>query len=216
MTSGIVLIGAGGHAVSITNVALSCGYDVISYVDDNKAGTQLLGIPVITSEKCLHLYSSHNLCIAVGDNAVRERVYKEYKSKFASARFPSLIHKSSVVGVGTHIDEGTVVMPLSNIGPNSQVGKCCIVNTNSSIDHDCNFDDFSSIAPGVVSGGTVSVGKRTAISIGAIIKHGVSIGDDVVIGANSYVNKNIGDSVVAYGSPCRKVRDRKVGDSYLS
>ena len=42
------------------------------------------------------------------------------------------------------------------------------------------------------------------------------IGDDVVIGANSYVNKGVEDGVVAYGSPCKFVRSRKKGDSYLA
>ena len=38
MTNDIVVIGSGGHAMSVTNVALSCGYTVISYVDDCQAG----------------------------------------------------------------------------------------------------------------------------------------------------------------------------------
>lgn len=216
MTNDIVVIGSGGHAMSVTNVALSCGYTVISYVDDCQAGKKILGTPVITREECYSIYFSHNICIAIGDNAVREQVFKEYKVKMASAKFPILIHESSVVGVNTHIDEGTVVMPLANIGPNSTLGKCCIVNTSSSIDHDCKIDDFASIAPGVISGGIVRIGKRTAISIGATIKHDISIGVDVVIGANSYVDKNIGNCMVAYGSPCRKVRDREIGEPYLT
>lgn len=215
MTTAIVLIGAGGHAVSVTNVALSCGFTVIAYVDDNKAGGKLMGIPIVTTEQCLSDYSHHNLCIAIGDNAVRERLYEEYKSKVPKVKFPSLIHKSSVVGVASAIGDGTVVMPLSNIGPNSKVGRFCIINTKSSIDHDCVMKDFASIAPSVVSGGKVTIGNRSAISIGAVLKHGLSIGNDVVIGANSYVNRSINDEVVAYGTPCRKVRHRKKGDSYL-
>lgn len=210
------LFGPGGHAASVTNLAVSCGYSVIGYVDDNEAGNEILGIPVMTSEECYSIYFNHNICIAIGDNAIRECLYKEYKRKLISAKFPSLIHKSSVVGVNTHIGEGTVVMPLTNIGPNSTLGECCIVNTSSSIDHDCKIDDFASIAPGVISGGTVSIGKRTAISMGIIIKHGINIGIDVVAGANSYVDKNIGNCIVTYGSPCRKVRDRTIGEPYLS
>jgi sugar O-acyltransferase (sialic acid O-acetyltransferase NeuD family) len=215
MTTTIVLIGAGGHAASVTNVALSCGMSVVAYVDDNKAGGELMGIPVVNTEQCISDYSNHNLCIAIGDNAVRERVFDEYKRMLPNAKFPSLIHKSSVIGIASEIGEGTVVMPLSNIGPKSKVGRCCIVNTKASIDHDCIMNDFSSIGPGVVSGGTVTIGNRSAISIGAIVKHGLMVGDDVVIGANSYVNTSIDDNVVAYGTPCRIIRKRKKGDSYL-
>ena len=100
-------------------------------------------------------------------------------------------------------------------GSNSNVGACCIVNTKSSIDHDCVMNDFSSVGPGVVCGGNVTVGKRSAVSIGTVVKHNLDIGDDVVVGANSYVNKNIESGVVAYGSPSKNVRERKKGDAYL-
>ena len=41
MTNDIVVVGSGGHAISVTNVALSCGYPVISYVDDCQAGKKM-------------------------------------------------------------------------------------------------------------------------------------------------------------------------------
>jgi len=78
------------------------------------------------------------------------------------------------------------------------------------------MDAFSSIAPRVVTGGNVKIGLSSAISISATVKHEVVIGDDVVIGANSYVNKNVESNVVAYGSPCKFVRSRNKGDSYLA
>ena len=93
-------------------------------------------------------------------------------------------------------------MPQVNVGPNSIVDKFCILNTSSSIDHDCEMKSFSSIAPRVATGAT--------------IKHGITVGDDAVIGANSYVNKSVDSNVVAYGSPCKFVRERTKGHSYLS
>ena len=54
------------------------------------------------------------------------------------------------------------------------------------------------------------------ISIGKLLRMKYYIGDDVVIGANSYVNKAFESNQVAYGNPCKFVRDRKKGDSYLT
>jgi len=216
MNTSIVIIGAGGHAVSIANVAHGCGMKVVAFVDDNKVGTNLLHIPVISSRQCIIENSTANLAIAIGDNAVRERVSNEYKSAMPNAKFPALIHNSAVVGINTEIGDGTVVMPQVNIGPKCIVREFCILNTASSIDHDCEVSAFSSLAPRVVTGGNVKIGLGSAISIGATVKHGTVIGDDVVIGANSYVNKEVEDGVVAYGSPCKFVRNRKKGDSYLA
>ena len=216
MNTSIVIIGAGGHAVSIANVAHSRRMDVVAFVDDNKVGTNLLNIPVISSNQCINEYITANLAIAIGDNAVRERVSNEYKSAMPNARFPALIHSSAVVGINTEIGDGTVVMPQVNIGPNCTVKEFCILNTASSIDHDCEMDAFSSIAPRVVTGGNVKIGLGSAVSIGSTVEHGIVIGDDVVIGANSYVNKRFEGGVLAYGNPCKFVRNRNKGDSYLA
>ena len=215
MPKSLVLIGSGGHAKSVTSVAASCGYDVIAYVDDDKVGEYIFETPVISTNECEQKYSSCNFSIAIGDNAIRERVATEYKVKFPKAKFPILIHKSCIVDSHSVISEGSVLMPLSNIGPDCHIGCFCIINTHSSVDHDSIINDYASLAPGVMLGGSVSVGARSSISIGSAIQHNLTIGQDVVIGANSYVNSVIEDSVVAYGSPCKKIRRRKKFDPYL-
>jgi len=215
MNSSLVIIGSGGHAKSVANVAKSCGYKVLAFVDDKNAGTNLLDIPIINSNETIKKYSDQNFFIAIGNNATRKLVSKEYKSKLPQANFPSLIHKSSVIGIDCEIDEGTILMAFSHVGPASKIGKFCIINTSSSIDHDCNIRDFTSIAPGVVTGGNVNVGSQSALGIGAVIKHGIDIGNNTVVGANSFVNKNIGNSVVAFGTPSKEVRSLEPNENNL-
>ena len=90
-----------------------------------------------------------------------------------------------------------------------------IVNTGASLDHDSTMLDFSSLAPGVVTGGNCVIGDHAAIGIGAVIAHGVTVGDHAVVGAGSTVLKDIARFSVAYGSPARFVRERAVGAKYL-
>lgn len=53
----------------------------------------------------------------------------------------------------------------------------------------------------------VTIGNNVWIGGGAIILPGVKIGDNVVIGAGSVVTKSIPDNTVAFGSPCRVIRE---------
>ena len=53
----------------------------------------------------------------------------------------------------------------------------------------------------------VIIGNNVWIGGGTIILPGVKIGDNVVIGAGSVVTKDIPDNTIAYGNPCRVVRD---------
>lgn len=55
----------------------------------------------------------------------------------------------------------------------------------------------------------VTIGDNVWIGGGVIIMPGVSIGNNVVIGAGSVVTKDIPDDVIAYGSPCRVVRENR-------
>jgi sugar O-acyltransferase (sialic acid O-acetyltransferase NeuD family) len=212
----IFVFGAGGHAVSVANVAIAAGYSISCFVDERKSPSTLLGIEVVGKvREAIAKDSKANCAIAVGDNYARERVVIELESEFSDLEFPCLIHPSATLSTFTTVGHGTIVMPGAVIGPNSRVGSFCLINTLSSIDHDCEMDDFSSLAPGVVTGGTVKIGKRSAVSIGAVIKHGITIGKDSIVGANSYLNQDITDLVVAYGNPAKQIRSRLLGEAYL-
>ena len=53
----------------------------------------------------------------------------------------------------------------------------------------------------------VHIGENAWIGAGAIIMPGVSIGRNAVIGAGSIVTKDIPDGVIAFGNPCRVIRE---------
>lgn len=52
----------------------------------------------------------------------------------------------------------------------------------------------------------VHIGKNVWIGANAVVLPGITIGDDVVIGAGSVVTKDIPAGVVAIGNPCRVLR----------
>lgn len=53
----------------------------------------------------------------------------------------------------------------------------------------------------------VHIGKNCWIGAGVIIVPGVTIGDNVVVGAGSVVTKDLPSNVVAVGNPCRVLRE---------
>ena len=53
----------------------------------------------------------------------------------------------------------------------------------------------------------VIIGDNVWIGGGSVILPGVIIGDNVVIGAGSVVTKNIPANTIAYGNPCRVIRE---------
>ena len=60
----------------------------------------------------------------------------------------------------------------------------------------------------------VHIGKNCWIGAGAIILPGVTIGDQVVVGAGSVVTKDLPSNVVAVGNPCRVIREINEHDRF--
>lgn len=53
----------------------------------------------------------------------------------------------------------------------------------------------------------INIGKCCWICAGAVILPGVTIGDNTVVGAGSVVTRDLPANVVAFGNPCRVVRE---------
>ncbi len=53
----------------------------------------------------------------------------------------------------------------------------------------------------------VRIGRNCWLGAGVVVMPGVTIGDNVVIGAGSIVTKDIPSNVVAVGNPCRVLRE---------
>ena len=83
------------------------------------------------------------------------------------------------------------------------IGKHCIVNTGTSVDHECVIGDYVHISPHSTLCGNVHVGEGSWIGAGTTVLPGVKIGKWSVIGAGSVVAKDIPDGVLTVGNRCR-------------
>ena len=217
----IVIIGSSGHAKVIIDIVEKEGrYNIVGLLDRNrKLGERTLGYRVLGQEEDVpNLAASHTVkgaIVAIGDNFIRSKVAARVTEAYPGILFVSARHPNASIARDVSIGEGTVIMAGATVNPCSSIGRFCILNTNSSLDHDSVMEDFSSLAPGATTGGNCRIGSYSAISIGAVLIHGVHIGEHAVLGAGSTALKNLDSLKVAYGTPARVVRDRKPGDKYL-
>ena len=62
-------------------------------------------------------------------------------------------------------------------------------------------------ARGLQYNAPVRIGKNCWLGTGVLVMPGVTVGDNTVIGAGSVVTKDLPAGVLAYGNPCRPVRE---------
>ena len=136
--------------------------------------------------------------IAVGDNLARSRIFSKLKEK----KFIYIVHNESFCDIVPGI--GSQIMKAATIQCDVIIKDHTIINTSSSIDHDCKIGSFVHIAPNSTLCGNVSVGDGTLIGAGSVILPNVSIGENCIIGAGSVVLSDISDNKIYFGNPARE------------
>lgn len=194
----IAIYGASGHGKVVAEIAGLNGYEKIIYVDDGENEH-------ISFKEFLEQNLQTPVAFGIGVNQVRAKLYQKCIDNYLD--ITTLIHPSAVISDSAIIEEGTVVMAGVIVNPDAKIGKCCILNTACIIEHDNVIGDFAHISPQVACAGDVKIGKYTHIGIGSCIIQGIAIGSDTIIGAGSVVVKNIENQKLAYGNPCKIIKD---------
>ena len=111
-----------------------------------------------------------------------------------------LIDPSVVIGINIELGKGSVVAPLSCLLRDVRIGKHTHINYNVGMTR-CVIDDFTTVCPGAVICGDVTIGKRCLIGANATICDRTIIGDDVTIAAGAIVPplSNIPDETKVIG-----------------
>ena len=202
MNDPFIIFGAGGHGKVALDTARVAGFSVVWVIDDRAAIGELLGCPVIDTRHAeWRKLERFRFLVAVGDNTARARLVEELRAK--GGRAVSVVHPSAVLAASARVGEGTLVGAGVVVNPAAVVGEQVILNTSSSVDHDCVVGDYVHLCPGVRLAGGVTVGAGTMVGLGSVVLPGVVIGEGCVVGAGSVVNRPLPPRVVAFGNPAR-------------
>ncbi|WP_419881724.1 acetyltransferase [Peribacillus sp. B-H-3] len=205
MKNKLLIIGASGHGKVVADIALKMNiWQCVAFLDDEENIKSSMGIEVIgSSDKVFEHIEEYQIFVGIGNNASRQRIHKMLETVGAS--IPVLIHPNAVVGEQVEIGIGTTVMAGAIINCCTKIGKGCIINTGSTIDHDNCIEDFVHISPGAHLAGTVKVGQGSWLGIGSVISNNIKITNGCKVGAGSVVVKDITEPGVYVGVPVRRV-----------
>lgn len=126
------------------------------------------------------------------------------------------------ISIHARVERGTFVRDC-NIAPYTYIGLNCVLNS-------VEIGAYSSIASGVqiggmehaywdlstschltdksIAGNITRIGHDVWIGADSIIKQGITIGDGAVVGANSFVNKDVPPYAIVVGSPAKIIKYR--------
>lgn len=211
----IVLVGSGQHAnVVLYNLKEQNRFEVACILDSNpkKIGLKINDLTIVDNYNNLEYvktkYKTNKFFIAFGDMKCRKKVYE----KFINEGWESvnIIHPNAIVSKNAKLGNGILVECGCLITPNPVIGDNVVINTGSQINHDNIIESHVYIASGVILSGGVTIGENSLIDDSVTVTLGKKIGKNCLIGAGAVVTKNIGDNFVAYGNPCKVIRENNI------
>ena len=198
----LVIIGAGGHARSVADIALSCGIKEIVFWDKNaRIGEKILDFSVTSDETIIK--DAQSIFLAIGDNLERAEFFKILGDKNLLIK---LVSKSAYMGYGTTMGKSNLVAHGAHLGPMVSVGDNNIINTHSVVEHECIIGSHNHISVNATMAGRCSIGDHVFVGAGAVIRDKISVCSNVTIGAGAIVVKNIVEPGIYVGSPAIKIR----------
>jgi len=201
----LLIIGASGHGKVVADIAIKINkWQSIAFLDDDEFIKTSMGLEVTGKTADAFIYKDEaDFFVAIGSNATREKIQEKLTNE--GLNVVSLIHPSVVIGTDVEIGIGSVVMAGVVVNSSTRIGKGCIINTSSSLDHDNVIEDYVHISPGVRTAGSVEIGKRTWLGIGSVVSNSVIICSSCKVGAGAVVVKDITEPGTYVGVPVRRV-----------
>lgn len=130
---------------------------------------------------------------------------------------PIIFDKETGARVRPEIRAGLIIEDNVDIGCNcvlnlgekrdTIVRKGTMIGHLSSIGHDSDIGEYVGISVHVCISGCVEVGEWSYVAPQTVVRPYVKIGKFSMIGMGSVVDKDIPDGVVAYGNPCKVIRE---------
>jgi sugar O-acyltransferase (sialic acid O-acetyltransferase NeuD family) len=194
----LYLYGASGHGKVVAEIVEALDFEIVGFVDDDSKLTSVWNYPVHNAIP----EDAQSMVLSLGNNLIR----KKLAEKHLSFNHPVLIHPKSNLSSRTQIEEGTVVMAGVTVNADVYIGKHCILNTNSSIDHDGEISDYVHISPNAALAGNVKVEEGAHIGMGASIIQGIHIGKWSIVGAGAVVIEDVPDFAVVVGNPAKVLK----------
>jgi len=207
-SSSLVIVGAGGLGREVAALveskdAQKGGGRLHGFVDDNVDlhDTAVMGYPVLGDVDWLSRRSGVVFAIAIGDGATRRAIAEQLSGadvQPTALRHASVsIHRTTSVGPGAILCEGTAPTVHIRIGAHTVLDQHCTVG------HDSTIGDFVTLHPGTRISGNVHLETGVTMGAGSVALPGVRIGAHATVGAGAVVTDDLPAHCTATGVPAR-------------
>jgi UDP-perosamine 4-acetyltransferase len=202
--STVLLVGGGGHAKVVLDVARAAGFSVAGFLDPDPVAPPIGEVRRLGDDDAAPTLRMQGLAfafVALGDNRLRRTIGMRLRAQ--GFGLVTLIHPSAIISPNASIGPGTVVMPLAVVNAAARIGNHVIVNTGAIVEHDCVLGDGVHVGPRSALGGGCVLGDEVFFGLGACARPLSRVGANATVGAGAVVLGEVEEGAVVVGAPAR-------------
>jgi sugar O-acyltransferase (sialic acid O-acetyltransferase NeuD family) len=213
--SPVVIWGGTGHARVIRDALDTRRWNVVAVFDRREIPSPFEDVPLFVGiDGFMHWIQTSAksqtiaACVAIGGTDARSRLDTANFLRLQGLALPTITHRTAFVAKTAIHGDGCQVLAQAAVCANARLGCSVIINTASSVDHDCVIGDSVHIAPGARVAGEVVIEECAFVGTGAVVLPRVRIGAGAIVGAGAVVTKDVPAGVAVAGNPARPINVR--------
>lgn len=196
----LVLLGSGGFATDVIDIALLRGFKVKGVFDDAlpRRSIAYRGIPVlgkIDDVDYVDKMDTLSVFCAIASTSARESMW----SRFSHLHWVNVISPHAYVSPTAVIRRGVFVGAFAFIGASVVLENNALINATCMIGHHTKVGEHSVLSPGTFTGGGTTIGNSVFTGLNVTVSPRIRVCDKVVIGSCSNVLKDISYPGVYFG-----------------
>lgn len=198
----ILLVGGGDFTKKVIKLLSQFDeYNIIGYTDLEDQGP-LFNVDYLGKDKIAHnLKEQHSnlnaiICIVGNLKLLKKKTDLIELYKDIGFSFPSIISNKAYVDDDTKIGEGVIIFDNAHIDYDCELSDFCVINLDSLVGHHVKIGRNSIISPKSIIGGRTVLGENCFVGMNSTLNTGITITNEVIIGAGTNVYKNIDKSGV--------------------
>lgn len=204
----IVLVGGGGFAKEVLDLARMAGQHVVGHVAPTPG---IVDVPYLGTLDALDSQRDAFDGVVLGFGTVNRATALQRADTIARIDAMGLplarvISPRACLSSGAQIGPGSVIAHHVIVAVDAVVGRHCMLNNAAQLGHDSVLEDNVALAPMAFVAGGTRVGANSLIGPGALVLQKLTVGAGSVVGVGSVVVRSLPPNTMVIPDASRRLR----------